>query len=114
MTAVVSQENGQNDGRMAATARRGDWGKAARRGARGGAAAEGPPPPLWGPGGEGGGAPRGAWGGGGGGKPQKTAQSPDIQYKDPTDYTKPPKDYTKPLNIRQNHNILNKYLNYLQ
>ena len=52
---------------------------------------EGRPP--WGPVGE---------GYTGVGTSEKTIQSPDRLYKDPTDHTKTQKHYTKPLNIRQN------------
>ena len=50
--------------------------------------------------------------GGRGGKPQKTSQSPNRQYKAPTDNTKPQKDYTKPLNIRQSPKTLYKVFEY--
>ena len=47
---------------------------------------------------------RGARGAGpGGGKPQKIIQSPDKQYRAPTDHTKPQKDYAKTYNIRHKH-----------
>ena len=50
------------------------------------------------------GARGGGGGGGEGGSPKKIIQSPDGQYKAPTDFTKTP-------NIIQRHKILNKSSN---